>query len=92
MFTVHFLHGIVLVLIIMVAVTKKCFTFVCIALILFCVGSKLIMIIIMIMIVIINNFHCAFKHRMFKVPDKIFASDLYVTTHTDRTRIFYRTL
>ena len=64
MFTVHFLHGIVLVLIIMVAVTKKCFTFVCIALILFCVGSKLIMTRIIIMIVIINDFHCSFSNSL----------------------------
>ena len=39
-FTVHILHGIVLVLIITIAVMKKCFTVTCITLILLCFASK----------------------------------------------------
>ena len=40
MFTVHILNGIVLVLIITIAVMKKCFTVTCTILILLCFASK----------------------------------------------------
>ncbi|KAJ7370534.1 hypothetical protein OS493_031819 [Desmophyllum pertusum] len=41
--TVHVLHGIVLLMIVMVAVTNKCFSLVCISLILFCFAIVLLL-------------------------------------------------